>query len=95
MIATEIATVGMTSDTEEQHLAQRHVEQTGQREGGHARHHQHDAAFQADGHAPSPSAAVPFLPICVARLRASGADMTSSTSRKMDCRAVAMVSDNA
>ena len=37
--------------------------------------------------------AVPFLPIFLARSRASGADITSSTSRKMDCRNVAMVSD--
>ena len=37
--------------------------------------------------------AVPFLPIFLARLRPSGAEMTSSTSRKIDCSSVAIVSD--
>ena len=36
---------------------------------------------------------VPFLPIFFDRVRASGAEMTSSTSRKIDCRQVAMVND--
>jgi hypothetical protein len=39
--------------------------------------------------------AVPFLPTLVARLRASGAEITSSTSRKIDCNSVAIVSDSA
>ena len=37
--------------------------------------------------------AVPFLPIFLARLRPSGAEMTSSTSRKIDWSRVAIVSD--
>jgi hypothetical protein len=37
----------------------------------------------------------PFLPIRLARLRANGALITSSTSRKIDWSAVAMVNDNA
>ena len=36
---------------------------------------------------------VPFLPIFFATERASGAEMTSSTSRNIDCSTVAMVND--
>ncbi len=39
--------------------------------------------------------AVPTRPTFGARLRASGAEMTSRTSRKMDCSNVAIVSDSA
>ena len=51
MIATEIATVGITRiTTEQQHLAERDAEQTGKRERADTGNREHDPAFEADRH---------------------------------------------
>ena len=91
MIATEMATVGMTSRTPKSNIL---PSGTPSRPANASAPTPGTVSTMPHSSPMAIAAAirpVPFLPIFFDRVRARGAEMTSSTSRKIDCRQVAMV----